>query len=262
MNQYLERLRRASWSYKQPLTQLPKISGAPVSDLFIWRNTKQWETFFELTNMPALFDDSGLSSLVTFKFFDATGREFLERKFHVPSFQRTTLALSEFIENAHGNYGTFCVFHARTPDSLVSLGSHLAERGYLSYRYCGAPLRAYVHGNLDAIAQLPNGSFQMLGGASLRKREYRLQHSITGFSTYEIGLVNATVKNQRVVCNTLAANDTIISMDEFSLASGESHLLSIDPQNIERRLVISSHMAMARPLVFRTQNKTMDVFHG
>lgn len=123
MKRHIERLRRATWTYKQPLTRVPAIAGAPVSDLFVWRNSEEWETFFELTDLPALFagpDSAGRN--VTLVFFDAAGYSFFEKTVEITPKRRNTLPLSAIIGIVHGAAGTFSVFHTHTPQSLRAPG--------------------------------------------------------------------------------------------------------------------------------------------
>ena len=263
MKRFLERLRRASWTYKQPLTHLPAIAGAPVSDLFLWRNSKEWETFFELTDLPALF--AGLArpaGHVTLVLFDAAGQQFLEKTVEITPGRRNTLALSGIIGSGFGSVGTFSVFHAYTPRSLQALGSHLAERGYVSYRYLSGPIRAYVHGNLDAIARLPDQRLQLLGGQSVRCRDYYLQYALAAPASYDLGIVNPTSKTQTIACRTLSASGNQMGLQSVKLPPCGSHLFRVEPQCAQQRIVMSSRLIMARPLVFRVQNQKTDVFHG
>lgn len=263
MKRHIERLRRATWSYKQPLTRLPAIAGAPVSDLFVWRNSDEWETFFELTDLPALFagpDSAG--GHVILVLFDAAGRPLREQTIEITPGRRNTLALSGIIGSESGPVGAFSVFHSHTPQRLQCLGSHLAERGYVSYRYRGAPLRAYVHGNLDAIARLPDQSLQLLGGQSFRRREYNLQHALGTQGYYELGIVNPTPKKQRIDCRTLSASGELLGSQTVDLLPRGSHLFRVAPEDAQQRIIMSSRLVMARPLVFHIQNQTMDLFHG
>lgn len=263
MKRHIERVRRATWSYMQPLTHLPAVAGAPVSDLFVWRNSEEWETFFELTDLPALFagaDSAG--GHVTVVLFDAAGQTILEKTVEITPGRRNTFALSGIIGSRFGSAGTFSVFHAHTPHSLQGLGSHLAERGYVSYRYRGAPLRAYVHGNLDAIARLPDQSLQLLGGQSIRCRKYNLQHALSTQGYYELCIVNPTPKKQRIVCRALSASGKLLGLQAADLPPRGSHLFRVAPEHAQQRIVMSSRLIMARPLVFHIQNQTMDVFHG
>lgn len=266
MQRHIERLRRAFWNFKQPLTLKPALIGAPVSDLFVWRNSEVWETYFELMDVPGLFADceSTPEHHITLFFFDSNGARFLEKRLDVVPNQRRTLSLSMFIPNAAGPFGTFCVFHSHTPQVVTELGSYIAERGYVSYRYKAAPLRAYVHGNLDAVALLPNKRLQLLGGSSFRSREYRLQHMLQGPAQYEVGLVNPSDRLQRLFCRVLSADgeEMTATRDVVLNPQGCHFFLSSMESSQQGRIIISSHMVMARPLIFRIQDKRMDVFHG
>ena len=263
MIRHIERLRRVAWSYKQPLTHVPAAIGATVSDLFFWRLSSEWETFFELTDMPGLFANAGCKQAkVMLVFFDASGQLILEKMVETQPNRRNTLAISEIVGSVHGESGTFCVFHSYTPLSLSSFGSYLAERGYVSYRYRNAPLRAYVHGNLDAVARMPDQSLQLLGGLSFLSREYNLQHSLASNSAYELGIVNPTSRIQRFVCQTFHADGKLINSQFVDLAPKGSHLFMLSPVYAQQRIVMRSLLVMARPLVFRIQNQRIDVFHG
>ena len=262
----MEKLRRALWTFKQPLTKRPELTGAPVSDLFVWRNAADWKTFFELTDISGLFIDREEMSrrYVTLFFFDNKGTLFLEKRLDMVPNQRQTLNLSVFLSKSESFFGTFCVFHSYTPKVVSDLGSFIAERGYVSYCYNGAPLRTYVHGNLDAIAQLPNKRLQPLGGGSLRAREYRLQHELLGPALYEVGIVNPTSRNQRLSCQVLSARSgEVFGTQEAQLRPRGSHVFPIQvDQSQPSRIVINSHLVMARPLVFRIRQQQIDVFHG
>ena len=263
MKQRIERLRRAAWRYKQPLTHVPAAIEATVSDLFVWRVCTEWDTFFELIDMPSLFASAvGTQAKVMLMFFDAVGQLILEKVVETQPNRRNTLAISEFVGSEHGESGTFCVFHSHTPLSLCAFGSYLAERGYVSYRYRNAPLRAYVHGNLDAVARMPDQSLQLLGGRSFLGREYNLQHSLASNSAYELGIVNPTTRAQRIECRTLYADGKLCFSKSVDLAPMGSHLFKVTPKHAQQRIVMRSRLVMARPLVFRIHNQKMDVFHG
>lgn len=266
MQHPIERLRRAFWNFKQPLTLKPELIGAPISDLFVWRKSEEWETFFELTDIPGLFADGERmpDPYVTLFFFDNDGTLFFEKRLDLVPNQRRTLDLSAFISKAESSFGTFSVFHSHTPQVVADLGSYITERGYVSYRYKGAPLRAYVHGNLDAIALLPNKDLQLLGASSFLAREYRLQHELRGPGLYEIAIVNPSAQNQRFSCQLLSmCGEEIMGVQRIQLKPKGSHVFPLRIEQSELgRIVISSHLVMARPLVFRTQEQKIDVFHG
>ncbi len=261
----IQRIRRAVWTWQQPLTHLPSLSDAPISDLFVWRSSPEWQTFFELIDISSLFEDDSLPQHVTFVFFDGSGHRISERKADLQASCRQTLDISSMVGRAQGETGTFAVFHSKTPGGITKLGSFLAERGYVSYCYRDAPLRAYVHGNFDAVAQVgADGQLQLLGGTSFLRRQYSLQHELQPDVVYELGLVNPTTTAQRYACkliSVLTGNVTRVKM--VNVPSGGIQLVAFPVDDAgSMRLVIESRLVMARPLVFRIQNLKLDVFHG
>ena len=262
----VERYRRALWTWRQPLTRRPMTPAVPISDLFVWRNSAEWATSFELIDIPGLFSDGDKDSdkHATVILFDQRGRQFLQKKLDLLPGRRQTIHLAEFLSEANGEMGTFAVFHSSSPPGLESIGSFLAERGYVSYRYRDAPLRAYVHGNLDAIAKGSDGELQLLGCSGFLRREYSLQHELQPGVVYELGIVNPTSKAQRCNCKLVSVRrGEIMENNMVNLLPGAIQLVPVRADKSEPvRLVIQSHLVMARPLVFRIQNLKLDVFHG
>ncbi len=260
----IQRIRRAIWTWRQPLTHLPALPNAPISDLFVWRSSSEWQTLFELIDISSLFEDDALPQHVTLVLFDSSGRQISECKVHLQANCRQTLDISSIVGRSHGETGTFAVFHSKTPSAITNFGSFLAERGYVSYRYRSAPLHAYVHGNLDAIARGANGELQLLGGTSFMRRQYSLQHELQSGAVYELGLINPTTTPQQFTCKLiLVLTGRIISERAENVPPGGIQMVSVPVgKSGSVRLVIESHLVMARPLVFRIQNLKLDVFHG
>lgn len=261
-----ERFRRALWTFRQPVTRHPTVHGAPISDLFLWRNSGQWQTFFELIDVPGLFagSDSAADSEVKLVFFDAGGVQVHEMTIGAKFGERRCLSFSEIIPSTAGAFGTFCVFHAKTPDAVSGLGSCIAERGYVSYCFCGAPLRSYVHGNLDAVTKNETGDMEFLGSDSFFQREYRVQYLCIPEASHELVLVNPTSRIHPVNCLTLSVDGLqVLENQKTELQPGGSHTFVVGQGDSSPcRLVVRSRLVMARPLVFRIKNMSLDVFHG
>jgi hypothetical protein len=267
MTPLLQRIRRAPWTYRQALTRAPQVAAAPVSDLFVWRRSDHWRTFFELTDMAGIYDaDAGEPEPrhALLKVFDRGGAQIAEQRLPAPRHHRRGVDVSGLVPDGGGEFGTFCVFHAVTPPAVSALGSHLAERGYVSYRYRDAPLRGYVHGNLDAAALGPDDKLELLGGSGLLRREFRLQHELRAPCRYEFAIVNPSAAALRIECELLRMPDGVRIQDNTaSLPPGGAHLFSYAPGPEERaRAVFRSRLVMARPLIFRFENQGMDVLHG
>jgi hypothetical protein len=266
MIQAVEKILRSPWTWRQALTARPYDLNAPISDLFIWRNSAEWQTSFELIDIPRLFVDSegDESTVVKLVFFDSSGYQFLSEQIAVLPAIRQTIDLTSYLTDTNEEMGTFAVFHNSVPLAITSMGSFLAERGYVSYRYQGAPLRSYVHGNLDAIAQNANGQLQALGGRSFFQREYRLQFELVPGTQYQLCIVNPTASEQKCTGKLVSINGgRILRSQSFKLTPGGVYALTFQSEITElARVVIVSHIIMARPLVFNMQNSKMDVFHG
>jgi len=131
---WLNRVARAIWTFRQPLTSLPSLPLAPLSDLFIWREDDDWQTYFELTDMASMLGDNKGGSRdvsVDLIFFDQLGREIAIKTVSAPSYKRKLLSIGELLGEGYPDMGTFCVLHKKTPDDIRVFGSSLAERGYI-----------------------------------------------------------------------------------------------------------------------------------
>jgi len=255
--------KRAFWSWKQPLTVLPVCPDATVSDLFVWRSSEQWQTAFELIDLPSLFEDSVVLRQVLIIFFNRNGSYILEKKITLQPNCRNTLDISNLIGRLHGEAGTFAVFHTTAPLKIAELGAFIAERGYVSYRYRDSPLSTYVHGNFDAIAKYANGKMQLIGGISLLYREYNLQFCFSINDVNELVAVNPSPAPQKFIIKTMLYDNNTISLQKISLPPGGIQIIPIQVLAADSvRVVIKSRLVMARPLVFNINNSKVNVFHG
>lgn len=261
----LRKLTRIPWIWQQPLTQIPK-SDSTVSDLFVWRNSRDWRTFFELINIPMLIMNKtdSISSAVSLVLFDCKGVQISTIELEITGNYRKTINLESYLQNINDEFGTFAIFHKSIPLSLKEYESYLTERGYTSYQYQEAPLRSYVHGNLDAIAQNLNGNKELLGCSSFLKREYRLQVLLTPGSLYQLCFTNPTKRRQNCKIKLVSIkNNKELFIKNICINPGAVNIINLEQEVIEDSIVIiESNMIMARPLVFQIQNLRMDVFHG
>ena len=91
----LEYIRRALWTFKQPLADRPRDIGSPVSDLFVWRKSKDWKTFFELNDIASYFEERTDSQAhAHIYFFDSDGGFITKELFHLYADKRNTIEIS------------------------------------------------------------------------------------------------------------------------------------------------------------------------
>ena len=127
-----------------------------ISDLFIWRQNKFWETNFELINFKPFFEKNNKESeTIKIEIRNKDGQTLIDYKFIVESMKKKTINLSEILNQFKLNhdFGTFSVYHEHL-DSINEFSSFIAERGYSSYRYNNLDTLSSVHGNLDAVSIL------------------------------------------------------------------------------------------------------------
>jgi hypothetical protein len=260
MNNFLKRVKKAPWVLGQTLTHKPKNPQSAISDLFIWRYNQNWNTYFELLDLASLFGEKDQHQ-VDIVFFDDNGRQFHQKPIELSGLYRQVLDISKLLSalsELPSDYGTFCVFHKKVPNSVLGLQSFIAERGYVSYQYKNAPLRSYVHGNLDAI----DDSLVPLSGSSFLNRQYNLQYLLDMKKTYEIALINASSKNKKIKFKIVGADNNAQIKESVILKSKQVFVFPIKDLSSPSRLIIESKMIMARPVVFCFDNNNIDVFHG
>jgi hypothetical protein len=249
------------------LVKRPESQNAVISDLFVWRSDKFWDTYFELLDIYGLITcdlDNSTKRDSIFKFFNRDGKLLFEKVISGNSFARNTICIRNLLDDSGldkqtlGDYGTFSVFHSI--DKSIDFESSLTDRGYCGYERSGTSFRGYVHGNFDAISNSENKLELLMGYGKLRQ-SYNLQHILTGPSTYEIALVNPTDKQQSVKIKITNMESEIY--EKYSIPSRGLKIIKVNVlDNQTSRVKIISKMYMARPTVFRYTSNSMDVFHG
>tara|TARA_B100001059_G_C17815251_1_gene574798 strand:+ start:1021 stop:1806 length:786 start_codon:yes stop_codon:yes gene_type:complete len=260
LNNFVNKVKKAPWVLGQKLTKKPVNKQSVISDLFVWRFCKEWDTYFELIDIAALFGDDS-QHYIDIVFFDEIGNEFYRQLIELNKLCRQVLNISDLmskLDNIPGDYGTFAVFHKQTPIGVSEIASFIAERGYVSYQYKKAPLRSYVHGNLDAI----DDTLTPLSGSSFLNRKYNLQFLLHPNNSYEIALVNTSSSNKKVKFEIVSFSDKVQLKETVILKSKQIFLLPLKNLLTLRRLVIHSKMIMARPVLFSFHEDKLDVFHG
>jgi hypothetical protein len=242
----------------------PKNIKSVTSDQFPFRNGV-WKTYFELLNLPILFDP--INSREPYKlrivFFDQDGQVIHTYEELKNSEGRKTLDLSTIFPTIP-SVGTFSCFHNYYSDWLASENAFLAERGYVGFENLQfSKTRGYVHGNFDAIAEDYKGTLKSLGTFNIKRREYRLQHELAGKARYELIFVNSTdsVQKLNVVLNITGRSDSMTKLLIIPSRGVRIFECTIG-QDETANVKINSRLDMARPVVFRVTEESFDVFHG
>ncbi len=266
MNSLIERIKYKIYLFKN-LTANPGKKDYVVSDLFPIRNDSGWETFFELLNINAILSaDYSLSTesgyVAKFYFFDSNGNYLGFRNIGRTGVARQTIELKSLINSEIKNAVLFAVFHEKSTKELDIGESLIAERGYTGFEYKSKGARSYVHGNHDAIAFNGTGT-KLIGNYGYKSRYYYVQHPIANGAKYEFLFVNTTMKNQNLKFQISIGLNKWKKLYNIKLKPGGSHMLPIDSvQDKVAFLRIKSRLYLSRPVVFKRNNNSFDVFHG
>jgi hypothetical protein len=251
------------------LVNIPYNKESVISDLFPFRISNGWQTHFELLNIPILIDPKhqvNNSYRVKFVFFDETGNFFYEWIKQEKGCLRQTISINEILKSkSNSGFGTFACFHENYLPRLQEQGGFLAERGYIGYsNQAISKMKGYVHGNLDALALNSNGAILCLGKSfRFKNNEYRLQHLLEGPATYEMGFVNTSLSGEYLTLELLSPDNTTVKKERrFIPSKGITWFSEKISSNEPRRVIIHSKLNLPRPVIFRIEDKSFDVFHG
>ena len=240
----------------------PKDKNSVTSDLFPIRNDENWSTEFEFLNLPGLIrGDISSNHKAKLVFFNKDGVELGRRDIEINGLGRRTLNLNDFMRDELEESSTFSVFHESNGTESDLGGSYMAERGYAGYKLRNAPIKGYVHGNLDAVSY-SCGAIQKLGNFGFPKKTYFVQHLLTGPAQYDFVITNPTSKRITIE-PIIEINETVKVLSKYVIPSMGCHILKVDIQEKEiGQIQLKSYLYLGRPVVFRIANSSFDVFHG
>ena len=254
---------------RKSLVHIPYNRKSVISDLFPFKIMEGWETYFELLNIPMLINPEGAigrSYIVKLIFFDQNGTPFHEYKITMDGIVRQTIILNEILRSrCLTGLGTFACFHEVYLSELDRNEGFLAERGYVGFSNKAiSKMKGYVHGNLDALALSNKGKVRCLGKSfHFNIKEFRLQHLLEGPATYEMCFVNTSVSGESLTLEILSRDNAVVKKERRFIPSKGITCFSVKiMRNEPRRVIIYSKLNLPRPVIFRIEEGSFDVFHG
>lgn len=240
----------------------PTYSNSVTSDLFPIRNDTFWETEFEFLNIPGLISgETSKAHIAKIAFFNNKGLLLGFKNIEISGVSRKTLNINELLTGDFTTATTFAVFHDNEAQGIDLDGSFLAERGYAGYKFRDAPVKGYVHGNLDAVSY-SSGKLEKLGNYGPLKKTYSVQHLLTGPSDYEFIFTNPTSKKITIQpileLNSQVKKILKIKIDSLGVGTVKVKIKDGEIGNIK----FKSFLYLGRPVVFRITSDSFDVFHG
>ena len=191
MKNFLSSSARRVLNRLQPITRRHSHRN-PISDLFPWIVTHDFDTCFQSHDISSLFSPSSLnfSSNCLLVVFDSNGIEILRVSLPLQSLLKTPIYFSHLLRSSSFEYGTFAILHNSNPHVFVDKPFVLTDRWYVSFNNRLSDLRHYVHGNYDAVTLTNQGSIICLGGSSFLPRSYHFQYLFDSDFCYDLFFTN------------------------------------------------------------------------
>jgi len=248
------------------ITKIPK-NNAVISDLFVLRCEAGWETYFECLDFDRLLNANHDNSTqkLTFCFYSKEGQFIAEKEIILTSAIKTTLLVNKIASDFNIKEDClFAIFHPQKKQWITKHKSFIAERGYIGYANpTKGIIKGFVHGNLDAIARDgKNEKDYLLGNYSFLTKEYRLQHLLDAANSYELFLVNPTVKEQRFTVLESSKGSSKKTTLIIPSRGFFKYIKAVDKKGDKTTVIIESKLYLARPIVFKYMPSSFDVFHG
>ncbi len=248
------------------ITKIPKEKEANISDLFPYKIENNWNTYFELLNVPHMLSPEAKSETpytIELKFYDINGKFLSNHQVLSSNNLRETLDIGKITKQLNIiTDGIFAVFHQKHTTWLTEQNSFMAERGYIGFENKNiGPIKSYIHGNLDAIAQYEDKEY-LLANWSWKTKEYHLQHDLLADYSYELFLVNASTQTQliEIIEETREGRkSTILKIPQRGI---KNYLRASNKEGLNAKIIVKSKLYLARPIVFKYMDTSFDVFHG
>lgn len=238
------------------------------SDLFFWKCSNEWETFFNIYHLgPIISPNFKESYNGIIEFYDKNGNIIHRSTIKLKYGKNNLLTLNKLLINLDlkDTYGTFSVFHDVPNNSFYKQNKIcIAERGAVSYRKKndGSLLRSYVHGNINASAMnIKTKNSRVVGLEQKKIFKYRFQLNLDDAVKSEIILINFLSRAASVKIFTYYDKKKKLIRENVISPRGCSTLF-FDESKKNNIIEIESKINFLRPLLFKYYNHHFDVLHG
>jgi hypothetical protein len=243
----------------------PWSKDVTISDLIPWRCDNEWNTRFDVLNIPSLvFPEDSPKDKTLLVIFDADGMEIKRIENTLEPFRVKNIIFDEILDD-HRGYGTFaCFHHAPTIDPNMLNGSFFIDRQYVGFKRYGEPLWSFAHGNVTALTHRPGA--RKFGCLTTRPKDgavYRPQIHFNDCDKFELVYVNSTLRKVDISVKFLNEDrKDILSLQEKISPAG---IKVFEYNNKGRKCVSIEHkgsIELWRPIVFKYYSTHFDVLHS
>ena len=244
----------------------PFHKQSAVSDLFVWRCDKDWDTFFEFMNISSyVYPTQNPKEVCVLKLYGDDGQILGTKEYALEPFEMKTVNLRELLpSNGHYTQGTFAIFHHCTNvGEFIKESAHLCERGYVSYKQTSGTIKSYCHGNLVALSQ--SNPSAKISFTTVRSEDYVYSPQVDLSDAKQIELVytNPSKKVKDITVKAFDAKGELVEEQKRTIQPlGVSTIQLQNEDGSISTINNTGNIAMWRPLFFKYYDTHFDVFHG
>jgi hypothetical protein len=244
----------------------PSSFKKAASDLFPWRVTDEWDTRFDLVNVPSLlFPERDLIDRPVVVVFDKNGKEICRKKFVLKPLEYHPLVLRDLL-GEHTGVGTFAIFHSiRDLPELAEKKMMITDRGYLAFKRKQDKFWSYVHGNLQALAKAEDSDdLETLGGRYKNDVVYRPQLPFGDCKAFDLTFTNPTAVPQQIRLRLYDAKRNLLdTLDGGIISPLGLQVFSVDNTDGKVAMVEGvGKIAMWRPAIFKHYESHFAMLHS
>ncbi len=256
------RLRKFFFKKNTVIDMKPWNSKSAISDLFLWRAGKDWNTEFELFNIASLiFPEKSITELCEILIFNSSGKLLKTKYIKLAPLEMKNLKINDYVNSQ--KEGTFSIFHySPILNEFKKKKSHLTERGYVAYSNNQSRLKSFCHGNLQSLSKTDKKKFKSV--VSLYTKSYYYpQLILSDCDNIEIFYCNPTLKQQKIKiefydkkykkCLNLTGEINALGCKNFKIDN---------KKRIIHTFKNNGKIAMWRPIIFKNYKSYFDVMHG
>jgi len=238
-----------------------------ASDLFFWRSDENWETRFDLINLPSvLYPQNKMSDKATIIIFDNQGHEISRHQITIQPFQTKTIEIKDLLGDTVG-FGSMACFHEIVGNSLPGPPQFcLVERGFVGYRRIedDSLLWSYIHGAAYVLAKPPGrDEVQTTRRAIGKNLLYQPQLTLSDCDRFDLIYINPNDRDVKIKICLLDQSSNVIREESDVLSPRGVRVFPLE--NKDRtifRVENESKVYMWRPFILKYYETHFDIFHS
>lgn len=231
-----------------------------VSDLFPWRKSDYWHTYFHLMNLQSfMFPSEAENTSVKLIIFNHEGTTVHQEDIHLSTFEIKKIDISSLAKT--DSFGCFAVFHEFNPRNK---GTCLSERSYVSFtkgkNKSSNSLASFCHGNCySVIYNSKKSRIESVRRKTRKRYTYQPQTSFRDCMSFDLIYSNPLLTPLTIEIENLYLDKS--HKTQYVLPPLGTQLVEYR-ENIPISVKATTNLSIFRPLITKHYKNGFDIFHG